>query len=232
MLYALPAALVLGLFSSLHCVGMCGGIMGALTMGLSPEVRDDRRRLLLYVAGYNLGRIASYALIGALVGGLGGGLFALLDPERGLVVLRALAALMVGAVGLYLAGWFPRFAVVERLGAPLWRRLEPLGRRLFPITRASSAIIFGMIWGWLPCGMVYSALLVAAGQGGALPGGLFMLVFGLGTLPAVAGAGAATGLMTRLRRIPHLNRVLGLLLVVLALGGFWYSTNHPNPLGT
>ncbi|KPV39054.1 hypothetical protein AN478_12115 [Thiohalorhabdus denitrificans] len=231
MLYALPAALVLGLFSSLHCVGMCGGIMGALTMGLSPEVRGDRRRLLLYVGGYNLGRILSYALIGALVGAVGAGLFAVIDPERGPMVLRSIAALLVAAVGLHLAGWFPRFATVERLGVPLWRRLEPLGRRLFPVSSLPAAFAYGLIWGWLPCGMVYSAVILAAGQGGALPGALFMLAFGIGTLPAVAGAGAAAGLVARLRRIPHLSRVLGLILVVLGLAGFWYSTNHPIELG-
>jgi len=229
--YILPAALILGLFSSLHCVGMCGGIMGALTMGLSPEVRRDRKRMLLFVGGYNLGRIASYALIGALVGAAGAGLFQLAAPQRGLLVLRGLSALLVAAAGLYMAGWLPGFAALERLGAPLWRRLEPHGRRLFPISSLFSAVSFGMVWGWLPCGMVYSAVVLSAGQGGAASGALFMLAFGLGTLPAVAGAGAAAGFTTRLRRVPHLPRILGLALVLLALGGFWYSTKHPNLLG-
>jgi hypothetical protein len=146
-------------------------------------------------------------------------------------VLRLLAALMVIAVGLYLAGWFPGFARVERLGQPLWQRLEPLGRRLFPIRSPGRALAFGAVWGWLPCGMVYSALVLALGAGGPASGALFMALFGLGTLPAVAGAGAMAGLTARLRRIPHLNRVMGVTLVVLAVAGLWYSTKHPILVG-
>lgn len=227
----LPTALILGLASSLHCLGMCGGIIGALSMGLAPEVRARRGLLLAFVAAYNTGRIASYTVIGALGGAAGGGLAGLLAPAQGPGILRALAALMVMAVGLYLAGWFPGFARVERLGQPLWQRLEPLGRRLFPIRSPGRALGFGAVWGWLPCGMVYSALVLAIGTGGAASGALFMALFGLGTLPAVAGAGAVAGLTARLRRIPHLNRIMGLMLVMLALAGLWYSTKHPILVG-
>lgn len=211
---------------------MCGGIIGALTMGLAPEARAHRGRLLGYVAAYNGGRIASYTLIGALGGAAGGGLAAFLDPEQGPGVLRLLAALLVIAVGLHLAGWLPQFAAVERLGQPLWRRLEPLGRRLFPVRSPWRALAFGAVWGWLPCGMVYSALVLAIGSGGALAGAGFMALFGLGTLPAVAGAGAATGLMARLRAVPHLRPILGGILILLALGGLWYSMKDPVLMGS
>jgi hypothetical protein len=227
----LPVALILGLASSLHCFGMCGGIIGALTMGMAPEVRARRPRMLGFVALYNAGRIASYTLIGALGGAAGGGLARLLDPLHGPSLLRILAAALVAAMGLYLAGWLPHFAAVERLGQPLWRRLEPLGRRLFPVSSPWRALAFGAVWGWLPCGMVYSALLLAAGTGGATAGAGFMALFGLGTLPAVAGAGAAAGLAPRLQRVPHLRRILGGLLVVLAGIGLWYSMNHPIHMG-
>lgn len=227
----LPVALVLGLASSLHCLGMCGGIIGALTMGLSPEVRGRRPRLLSYVLAYNAGRIASYAVIGGLGGAAGGGLAAFLEPGGGPGALRILAAALVVAAGLYLAGWLPRFALVERVGEPLWRRLEPLGRRLLPVNSPLRALAFGAVWGWLPCGMVYSALLLALGTGGAASGALFMAVFGLGTLPAVGGAGAAAGLSARVRRIPHLNRIMGLILIILAVGGLWYGTKHPLVMG-
>jgi len=227
----LPVALVLGLASSLHCFGMCGGIIGALTMGLAPEVRARRPRLLGYVAAYNAGRIASYTAIGALGGAVGGGLAGLLAPAHGPGLLRLGAAALVIAMGLYLAGWFPHFAAVERLGQPLWRRLEPLGRGLFPVRSPWRALAFGAVWGWLPCGMVYSALLLAVGSGGAAAGAAFMALFGLGTLPAVAGAGAAAGLVTRLQRVPHLRRLLGGLLILLALVGLWYSSKHPFLVG-
>jgi len=227
----LPVALVLGLASSLHCLGMCGGIIGALTMGLSPEVRARRPRLLGFVAAYNGGRVASYSLLGAAAGAVGGGLAGLLAPAHGPGVLRGLAALLVIAAGLHLAGWLPRFAAVERLGQPLWRRLEPLGRRLLPVRTPGRALAFGAVWGWLPCGMVYSALLLAAGTGGAAAGAAFMALFGLGTLPAVAGAGAMAGLAARLGRVRHLRRILGLALIVLAVAGLWYSTKHPFLIG-
>ena len=231
MPFDLLAALTLGLFSSVHCLGMCGGIIGALTMSLAPEVRSRRDRVAGYVAMYNLGRVMSYGLIGLAAGLVGQGLSGSLQPAHGVSLLRILATVLVIGAGLYLAGWFPRFAAIERLGTPLWNRLEPMGRQLLPVRSLGQAFLFGTVWGWLPCGMVYSAVLLAVGQGRILEGGLFMVVFGLGTIPSVAGAGAAAGLAARLRRIPNVNRVMGLILIVLGVGGLWYSTQHPLLLG-
>ncbi|HEY0634427.1 MAG TPA: sulfite exporter TauE/SafE family protein [Gammaproteobacteria bacterium] len=169
--YLIPPLLI-GLFSTLHCLGMCGGIMGALTFSLPAEVRQDKSRLGQFLFAYNLGRISSYALAGALLGSLGGSLFALLSPRAGYLVLQVGAALMMTGVGLYLAGWFPRFARIERLGEPLWRRLEPFGRRLLPVRHPLRALLYGMIWGWLPCGLVYTALLLTVTSGDALAGAL------------------------------------------------------------
>ena len=116
------AALLIGLTSSLHCIGMCGAISGALSMSLPPDIRADRKRLLLFNLLFSLGRIGSYGVAGILIGSLGAALAQRLAPLGGINLLRLLPALMVVAIGLYNGGWLPRLALVERMGAPLWRR--------------------------------------------------------------------------------------------------------------
>jgi sulfite exporter TauE/SafE len=221
--YSLLAVFTVGLVSTLHCLGMCGGIIGALSLSLPPEVQNSRWRLLPFVLSYNLGRIASYALAGALVGAVGGRLFEAVSPQYGHTILQWLAAGVMAAMGLYLAGWFPRLALLESVGQPLWRALEPLGQRLLPVQSPLHALLFGLVWGWLPCGLVYSALIYAAAAGGALQGALFMTVFGVGTLPTVAAAGILTGLMARLGRAPNVRRGAGIVVIILALASVLVS---------
>lgn len=216
---SLSTALLIGLFSTVHCLGMCGGIVGALTFSLPTEVREHPRRLGSFLLAYNTGRLTSYALAGAAVGLLGGGLYAAL-PTGGHLFLQAMAATLMVGIGLYLAGWFPRFAAIERLGIPLWRRLEPAGRRLLPVRHPVLALVYGAIWGWLPCGLVYSALLLTVTAGGPAEGALFMAAFGVGTLPATLGAGILTRQIHRLTRDKRVRQAAGLLLVLLALAGF------------
>ena len=121
----LPIAFTLGLLSATHCLGMCGGIIGALSLSAPASLRRHRWRQTGYVLLYNLGRTLSYALAGALVGSLGGSLLAGLAGPQAHWILQILGALMLLALGLYLAGWLPQLAHVERLGVPLWRRIEP-----------------------------------------------------------------------------------------------------------
>lgn len=220
------SAFIVGLFSTLHCLGMCGGIIGALTFSLPPTVREHRWRLAAYVAAYNSGRILSYTLAGALAGGLGSTLFHLLSPRYGHLLLLALASLIMAGIGLYLAGWFPRFALIEHLGRPLWRRLEPIGQKLLPVRSPVQAFLFGIVWGWLPCGLVYSALLWSGSAGSAAQGALFMLLFGAGTLPSVMTAGIITGWMTRLSRLPGLRVAVGVSLILLALFSLYLNLEH------
>ena len=225
--YPLAVAFTLGLFSTVHCLGMCGGIIGALTLSLPPVVREHRARLTGYVAAYNIGRVASYALAGAVFGALGQGLFHTLSPQSGHLLLQGVATLVLIGIGLYLAGWFPRFTAIEALGAPVWRRLEPLGRRLLPVRSPAHALLFGTIWGWLPCGLVYSALLYTTTAGSALDGALYMLAFGAGTLPGVMAAGVFTGWLTRITRLPYARQTVGVLLIVLALVSLWLTASAP-----
>ncbi|MGD8796748.1 MAG: sulfite exporter TauE/SafE family protein, partial [Thiohalophilus sp.] len=112
---SLVSAFVVGLFSTLHCLGMCGGIIGALTFSLPQEVRQHRWRLFPYISAYNLGRITSYTLAGALMGWLGDQLFTVISPDSGHLILQGIASSMMIGIGLYLAGWFPRFAYIEQL---------------------------------------------------------------------------------------------------------------------
>lgn len=222
----LIAPFLIGLASSLHCVGMCGGIIGALSLSLPPAVRAQRRLLLSYSLAYSGGRIISYSLAGALMGGLSGQLFTTLSPGLGHTLLRWIAALLLIGVGLYLAGWFPNFAHLERLGKPLWSWLEPLGQRLLPVRSPIRALGFGLIWGWLPCGLVYSTLLWSASAGSASQGALYMLAFGAGTLPAVLATGLLAGWVTRLTRTTIARQLIGLSLVLFGLASLWFVPDH------
>lgn len=206
-------AFLLGLFSTLHCLAMCGSVIGALTLSLPMEVRESQRKMLPYVFNYNLGRILSYTMAGAIVGLLSSPLANI----HGHMVLRYLSVVVLIAMGLYLAGWFPKFAKMERLGAPIWRWLQPIGQKLLPVRAFSQAFWLGIIWGWLPCGLVYAALAVAATVGEPLQASLVMLSFGLGTLPAVMGAGLFTGLLASLARAKHMRQVAGVSIIVMAL---------------
>ena len=210
-------AFVMGLFSSMHCIGMCGSIIGTLTLSLSPEIRNNKKRLLPFVFNYNFGRITSYAIAGGLVGAIEALLTMHLGETHGHRFLQLLSAVIMASAGLYIAGWFPRFAYIEKTGMLLWKKIEPYGRKLIPVKNLKQAYLFGMIWGWLPCGLVYSALALAATAGDASKSSLTMLAFGLGTLPAVIGVGVMTQLLTRLSRIKRFKEAVGLLMIILAL---------------
>lgn len=222
----LVSAFIVGLFSSLHCLGMCGGIIGALTFSLPPSIREHRWQLLRYIFAYNFGRISSYTAAGALLGWLGDSLFNILSPDAGHLILQGIASAIMVGIGLYLADWFPRFAMVEHLGKPLWNRLQPWGQKLIPVRSPWHAWLFGLVWGWLPCGLVYSALIISGTSGNAGYGALFMLSFGLGTLPSVMTAGILTGWMARLSRLTQVKIGVGLLLIVLAIVSFYLTWAH------
>ena len=216
-------ALLAGLLSTLHCLGMCGGIIGALSFSLPPAVRQHKARLARFIAAYNVGRLLSYSLGGALLGAVGQALL----PEAGHThqagqaggpsVQLLLSSLLMLGIGLYLGGWFPQFARLEQLGVPMWRYLEPLGRRFIPVRSLSNALWFGVIWGWLPCGLVYSSLLWAASAGSAAQGALLMFCFGLGTLPSMWSAGLFGGVLMNWVRRPYVRQGVGLSLVGMAL---------------
>lgn len=211
LLPLLVSALVLGLLGGGHCIGMCGGLMGALTLAIPADQRQRRLQLLL---AYNLGRIASYSLAGLLLGAAGWALAS--GPAA--TALRVVAGLLLIVMGLYLAGWWSGLTRIEGAGRLLWRRIEPLARGLLPVRNARRALLLGSLWGWLPCGLVYSTLLWAASQGDALDSALLMLAFGLGTLPVLLATGLAAERLTAVLRRRGV-RIAGGLLVILF--GLW-----------
>lgn len=221
--YSLVAALIMGVSSSLHCIAMCGGISGALSLSLPEDVRNNRWSLFTYVLSYNAGRIGSYILAGAVIGTLGQTIFYTISPKYGHTILRILAALVMIGVGLYIAGWFSRYAFVEKIGSPLWRKIEPVGRRFIPARTRLHAFLFGAVWGWLPCGLVYTALIMTASSGGAADGAIFMFVFGIGTLPAVMAAGIITGWVARLSRAPYVKQLAGGIIIAIGVASLLYT---------
>lgn len=218
-------ALLMGLFSALHCLGMCGSIIGSLTLSLRREIREQKTLLMPFVLCYNFGRISSYTIGGFFAGLLEHVLSLPFGEGHGHRFLQILSALVMAGAGMHIAGWFPRFAYIEKAGAQFWRVIEPYGRRLVPVETLPQAFVFGMVWGWLPCGLVYAALALSATAGDAFRSSLTMFAFGLGTLPAVAGVGIMTSLLVRLSRMSRFRQVTGITLIVLALLAAFPSLN-------
>lgn len=180
---SLLTALLAGLLGGVHCVGMCGGIVAAFSFradGSAPPFR-------LHLA-YNLGRITSYVLFGALAGALGASL-KLADFLPVQTALFVLAQVVMILLGLYLAGFNRWVLMFERAGGTLWNRIRPVFQKLLPVRSTPQALLAGMAWGWLPCGLVYSVLVSALAAGSPSSGAALMLAFGLGTLPNLLGMG-------------------------------------------
>ena len=212
-----------GLLGGTHCVAMCGGVVAALAGGAVSVTAGAGRpgvagRLPLLLS-YNAGRIASYGLAGAIAGGLGfaGASLASQLPAR--LVLLVLANLLLVAMGLYLMGLPKLLLPLERGGAVLWRRLQPATRRFLPARTPLQALPLGLIWGWLPCGLVYSALASALASGSAGRGALVMLAFGLGTLPNLLFAGLFAAGLARFVKRPTVRIGSGLVVAGFGLYG-------------
>lgn len=213
----LLSAFLVGLLGGVHCLGMCGGLVGALTLDAGRGPAGSASRAWGIQLAYNLGRIASYTLAGALVGGLGVLLAGQLPVQWAQRVLLGLAGGFMVLLGLYLSGGWLGLRHVERLGVGLWRRLQPLGRRWLPPRRWQQALPLGLVWGWLPCGLVYSVLIWTLSAGGMLQGAALMLAFGLGTLPNLLLMGAAATWLGRYLRTPAVRWLAGGLVMAFGL---------------
>ncbi|MEO8386491.1 MAG: sulfite exporter TauE/SafE family protein [Betaproteobacteria bacterium] len=242
-------ALATGFLGSAHCLGMCGGISATVALASaagessrlvprSPQVAiinisargSEAARTSLSAANsnvlaFNAGRIGSYAIAGGLAGTLGGALagfgqgWVISDTLSARTALFVLANLMVVFTGLYLMGFPQLLAPLERAGSQLWRRISPLTRGLLPLRSPGHAAMFGMLWGWIPCGMVYAMLLTAMSSGGTASGMATMLAFGAGTLPAMLLSGWAAGSLQRWTRLPRVRVAAGLVIVMLGVFG-------------
>lgn len=188
------SAFVIGLLGAGHCIGMCGGITTMLTSAIPqnstlsdqtiyPHKKHFQFNRAVLVICYNLGRIGSYTLLGAIVGFTSS--IAAKNIGLPLAGLRIVAAVFLIFLGLYLGQWLMWLNKVEALGKRLWQLLSPLSKHVIPVNSPLKALGLGALWGWLPCGLVYSTLTWALASGNPATGALIMLFFGLGTLPAL-----------------------------------------------
>jgi len=208
-------ALMVGLLGSTHCLGMCGGIVGALNMDIAQSRQSNQTRLLRHFT-YNAGRIVSYSIAGAVAGFVG-----LMASQMSLGNVapygRFIAGLFMIALGLYLADWWRILSVTEKIGLHIWKRIQPLGQRFLPVKTPLQAFGLGLVWGWLPCGLVYSVLALAAATTSPRQGALIMLSFGLGTLPMLVAMGAAASFLTKLVRRPLVRQITGACIILFGL---------------
>lgn len=216
------AFFLVGLLGGVHCVGMCGGIVGALTA----QVAGGRPPMLIHLA-YNAGRIASYVIAGALVGAIGGLGLAFGPVARTQLVFYIVANLLLVALGFYLMGLTRTLAPLESLGRSIWVRIQPYTARFLPVRGPAQALPLGMLWGWLPCGLVYSVLANALVAGSAIRGAAAMLAFGLGTLPNLLLAGL---LLVRFRRFAQ-SRTVRIVSGLLVLGFGLYGLINAYRMG-
>ena len=194
----LGAALLLGFAASGHCLVMCGGISSAL--GLATAKSADGRASASLLVAYQVGRMVSYAIAGAIVGGALGFVVAWLDADAVRQGLRALsaAALLVAAL--------VAFGTLRDPGARI-------GRRLLPVTNVGRALGFGMVWGWMPCGFAYTVMVIAALEADALRSAATMLAFGIGTAPAMIAVAYGAQRASRFAASGTARRVAGTVLV-------------------
>ena len=212
--FSLLAVFLTGLLGGVHCVGMCGGIVGAFSLQL-----PGKGPRISYHLAANLGRLTSYVFIGLIAGALGSAsafLSQLFPAEK---VLYVLANLVLIALGLHLAGIWSGVLILESVGGGVWKRLQPVFKKLVPIQSLPQAFAAGMVWGWLPCGLVYSVLIAAMASGSALQGGATMLAFGLGTLPNLLLMGLFASQLQRFLARQGVRLAAGLIIVALGLFG-------------
>jgi sulfite exporter TauE/SafE len=203
------AALLLGFAASGHCLVMCGGISSALGVATAKGTSGRPHTALLVT--YQLGRMFSYAIAGALAGGALGFVVRWLDVDAVRQGLRLLSsvALVVAALVAFGALRDPG----ARLGQPLWRRVAPIGRRFLPVINVPRALGFGMVWGWMPCGFVYTVVVIAALEHDALRAAATMLAFGVGTTPAMVAIAYGAHRASRFAATGTARRVAGAVLV-------------------
>ncbi|MFT2090866.1 sulfite exporter TauE/SafE family protein [Paraglaciecola sp. 2405UD69-4] len=210
------SALVIGLAGGVHCVGMCGGIVGAFSYAIPKGASTQ-----IYAISYNLGRISSYTLAGVLTGWLGQMVSQQVD--QGIVLLQFISSIFLAVLGLYIAGWWQGLLKVEALGRYLWRYIGPLSKKMLPFKSPLQAFPYGAIWGWLPCGLVYSVLTWSLASGSAINGAKIMLGFGLGTIPIMFLMALGFEKSKAYLQHPIVKKIMGVLLLIFALFQMYHT---------
>lgn len=207
------AAFSMGLFGSPHCLGMCGGIVTAFGLSMQ-HVSDSKKNGLILT--YHLGRLISYALLGLIASLVGVAIFqSIMSNSAPRIVLGAVLVL----IGLAMLG-LPLFNQLEKIGMRFWQSLAPLRKKVFPIDSFGKALFAGLLWGFLPCGLVYGALMMAIAGNNIATGAALMFVFGLGTMPMLIATQKTVGMLQssiknfRLRQINAVIMMLSGLAVI------------------
>lgn len=221
----LLTAFSIGFFGSLHCIGMCGGISGALATAMTPPSTHTSKlssllRKLSFQLFYSTGRLGSYAIAGAIAGSIGATVSQMSDVH-GLSILRILSGVMMILLGFYISGWWMALAKLERAGSILWKRIRPLTKPLMPVNNLWKAGALGALWGWLPCGLVYSGLTWSMASGSPAESALLMLFFGLGTVPAMVSVGFFSGALADFARSRATRSFAGVLMILYGCWTIW-----------
>lgn len=205
--------LILGLASSLHCAGMCGGIASGLLLAFDPDRGPAQRAGVLLVS--QAGRITAYVTAGGFLGVVGSEFYGAFNQAGVHHVMRWAAAVALGWIGLSMTGLVPALSFVDRLGVP-FARLARRPARLAFAGGYAGPFIAGTAWGLLPCGMVYGALFYAMLTGSGGGGAMVMAGFGLGTLPAVTATALGVTALRHMAVAARLRVLAGATLVAIA----------------
>jgi len=216
-------AFTIGLMGGVHCVGMCGGIVGALSFANQNATDKAKSSLLSLLLAYNMGRLLSYSIAGGLMGALGWLVSVWTDIQLLQVLLQFIAGLFMLMMGLYLSGWWMGLAKIEKVGALVWKKIQPTAQKLLPVNTPVQAISLGLLWGWLPCGLVYSVLVWSVAAGSFQQGALLMLCFGLGTLPNLLAMGLFANQLTQFVQKQAVRNLAGGLVILFALWSLFLS---------
>ena len=210
-------AFTVGLMSGVHCVGMCGGIVGALSFAIDKDKNAAKSSLLSLLLSYNVGRLMSYSLAGGLMGTLGW----MVSHWTGIQFIQSLlqffAAIFMLFMGLYISGLWMGLAKLEKAGLYIWKHIQPVAQKLLPVKTPLHAMALGLLWGWLPCGLVYSVLVWSVSAGNFQQGALLMLSFGLGTLPNLLAMGLFANQLKQFVQKQAVRYMAGGLVMVFAV---------------
>nr|WP_144917774.1 sulfite exporter TauE/SafE family protein [Moraxella osloensis] len=219
------AAFSMGLFGSPHCLGMCGGIVTAFGLSMQHVSESKKNGLILT---YHVGRLISYSLLGLIASLVGVAIFqSIMSNSAPRIVLGAVLML----IGLAMLG-LPLFNHLEKVGMRFWQSLAPLRKKVFPIDSFGKALFAGLLWGFLPCGLVYGALMMAIAGNNIATGAALMFVFGLGTMPMLIATQKTVGMLQssikhfRLRQINGVIMMLSGLAVIFIPMMMHHNHNH------
>ena len=210
-------AFTIGLMGGVHCVGMCGGIVGALSFATQQNKSTKKTSLLSLLFAYNFGRLFSYSLAGGVMGSVGWLLARWTDIHYMQLVMQLIAGIFMLMMGLYISGWWMGLLKLEKIGGMVWQYVQPVAQKILPVKNSLQAISLGLLWGWLPCGLVYSVLIWSVSAGSFQQGALLMLCFGLGTLPNLLAMGLFANQLKLFVQKQTVRYMAGAMVILFAL---------------